>query len=143
MIQAQARESRTSATLARVVLFVWAIPVTFLAGAYIGRDFGQSFFGFLFGLLAVFTGTIAFFWSQTWGTFSAQYPFLFAAVTAALTNRLSPPTHAEPGLRAAWCMLAKFAGLPPEWRVQASYRAEYAPKPLPEEYVPSRQKRTT
>lgn len=40
---------------------------------------------------------------------------------AVQAQRHAPPPVVQAGWRAAWCLLARWSGLPPEWRVEAGY----------------------
>mmetsp|Transcript_19687 Transcript_19687/g.44697 ORF Transcript_19687/g.44697 Transcript_19687/m.44697 type:complete len:580 (+) Transcript_19687:235-1974(+) len=56
--------------------------------------------------------------------------FGLAALLGEAARKGLPPARVRGGWRAAWCMLARWAGLPPEWRVEAGYRGTLA-EPAP------------
>ena len=55
---------------------------------------------------------------------------LAAGALAAVARSHSPPPRVARGPRAAWCMVGRWAALPPEWRVETSYKGAAA-SPVP------------
>lgn len=147
MIAIEAQDSRP--LLTRLLLYVWAFPTACLLGAYLGFDVARS--GFLlafFSATSLFATILGVFWLSYWPSsvlVSEDNTLVLLVVVALVGGMYAVPklqrSHAVPGARAVWCMLARTARLPPDWRVEAAYRPDVAQIPHPN--VPSRGKRVS
>lgn len=128
MIHVEESESRKKALMARVLLFAWCFFVSHLFfTAFCGADISNA----TIWIKIVSAASIWFIVSgMTWiGLYSRDdgitvdmvFMLLFGLFLGAIVFRFSPYTKEQPGLRAVWCMIGRWANLPPGWRVEESY----------------------
>jgi len=131
MVRAELADASFGIGFTRLVLFVWAVPLACLVGALVGRDVWR---GGAVAVLAAATAVWALVELVLWRAVGAASmrddgPAFLAtalggAAAAAVARRTAPPSGSAPGVRSVWCALARAAGLPPAFWVEASYRAD-------------------
>ncbi|KAL3757852.1 hypothetical protein ACHAWU_004176 [Discostella pseudostelligera] len=126
MLIAEDADSRNRATMFRGLVLFWSIPASRMLGVAMGRDMGASTWtSQIMGVLGVFCGMLGAAWLMIWGQGDANgltWLFLVAGGTFSyLALQSAWRTGGERRWHAVWCLIARWANLPPEWRVEDSY----------------------
>ena len=122
------------------LLLPWSYFVARLGGAVLGLEMRASLSRpnekeetTLGAVTAATFGTWCFvmsiIWMAVWGFGMGpgnEAPLLLLIGATAIQHASKNVTKAQtaPGPRAAWCMLARAAGLPPRWRVEQTFEAK-------------------
>lgn len=132
MLVAEDADSRNRATIFRVVVLLWSIPASRVLGVALGRDLGTTTWASqTMGVAGVFCGMLGVTWLLIWGhgvwgdTNGMAWLFLVAGGIFTYLA-LQSAWRAVGGTKerrwhAVWCLIARWANLPPEWRVEDSY----------------------
>jgi hypothetical protein len=131
MLVAEDSDSRNRATLFRVLVLLWSIPASRVVGVTLGRDMGASTWSSqIMGVFGVFCGMLGSAWLMIWGRGVGRdrngMAWLFIVAGGAFSYlALQSAWRAGGGKErrwhAVWCLIARWASLPPEWRVEDSY----------------------
>ena len=133
MLIAEDADSRNRATLFRVLVLLWSIPASRVIGVACQRDMGASTWAAQFmGVMGVFFGMLGATWLTIWGIGQGHdaantgmaWLFLIAGTTfsyLALQSAWRAGGSSKRRWYAVWCLIARWASLPPEWRVEDSY----------------------
>ena len=142
MIDEERRDAAWTTALPRSLLALWAVVAAQLLGAgLLGADLlrdggcGGSGGGAVWlAALATWLGGLGLAWAAAaaavpqggagWG-----WPLgslATSAVAARVAAARAPLPRMQPGLNAVWCMVARWASLPPGWRVETGYRGAVA-----------------
>lgn len=126
MIAVEASDSLRRAQAARFALGLWAFAAAALLGTVLGVDVTFRKDVHCLAAAATTLAVLAVVWAVEWGfnraSRSIAVSFLCSSIATSYVIRIAPPTVAKPGLRAAYCQVARWANLPPSWRVESSYR---------------------
>lgn len=131
MIRVETSDARRQAFLVRIAFFsLWAIPAAFLSSAYFGFDlwhFGSYYLGILLASFSVWATVQGIIWTSVREKSLPSILFFVGGIAlfTLVVKEYAPPSHAKPGLRAVWCMIARAASLPPQWRQEEGYRPEH------------------
>mmetsp|Transcript_44014 Transcript_44014/g.66305 ORF Transcript_44014/g.66305 Transcript_44014/m.66305 type:complete len:550 (-) Transcript_44014:177-1826(-) len=124
MIAAADSDSFWSAMLPRALLLIWAIPFSRLLGAFLGKEVSGSSsllqFASVIGVSFCLLGSA---WAFQWGmSVDVTFALVLGAIGLSMTTSPNMAKSSSPGgLNATWCMLARWAGAPPDWRMEDSY----------------------
>ncbi len=127
MLVAEDADSRNRATLYRVLVLLWSIPASRVLGVALGRDIGASTWSSqIMGAFGVFCGILGTAWLMVWGHDANGMAWLFIVAGGtfsfiALQSAWRAGRGKERRWHAVWCLIARWASLPPEWRVEDSY----------------------
>lgn len=126
MIAAEDSDSRWMAAFPRLLLLPWAAAATRLLGAAAGFDVAVARWPTQLGCaLALWCAVVGVAWlgHWGWGRNALEGPFLMigAVVLGATASKRIPRSDVPGSLNAMWCMLGRWANVPPSWRVEASY----------------------
>ena len=116
MFIAEERTSWWEAMLPRVLLIPWSAAMMNLCFAFLGR----RVIGLLPGTASLWLGFMGIFWSKLWGKSNESVSYVTSAVVLFVWT-LGRSGRRPGGLRAVWCMLGKWARVPPSWRVEDTY----------------------
>ena len=116
------------AVIFRVLAFIWSAVICRLFGALFGRNVaGANIETGIFttvGMWCVVMGSI---WKGIWDT---KYNTIMTACGIAIVTIClqwyTPRTDSPPGLRAVWCIIGRWARVPPSWRMEASYPKKHS-----------------
>jgi hypothetical protein len=118
MFIAEERTSWWEAMLPRVLLIPWSAAMMNLCFAFLGRRvIGLDV---LPGTASFWLGFMGIFWSKLWGKSNESVAYVTSAVVLFVWT-LGRSGRRPGGLRAVWCMLGKWARVPPSWRVKDTY----------------------
>jgi len=125
MLNSEVSDSSRRSLLPRFIVALWALAASRLLGVAItgsdlASDFRRSWFPMALSLWLFMLGLI---WTYLWDPIDVvSSVFLILALSISKwASGNTPPAFVRPGLRAAWCMLARWANLSPEWRIEDGY----------------------
>lgn len=127
MIVIEDNASRNTALLFRVLMLLWSIPASRLAGVGLGREIGESTLtAQITAALGLFATLLSGTWLAVWGSDdvgSRDTLLLFVAggYFTILALRWSVKRGRGRRWNAVWCRIGRWANVPPEWRVEDSY----------------------
>jgi len=128
MLLAEDSDSRWRALFPRLLMLPWAIAASRLVGASLHRDMSSSTIPVQvmagLGLWAFFVGGA---WVVVWGLALHGRDTLFLVFTGGTLSYMGyrsafRSVGLSGSLTAVWCMFGRWANVPPEWRVEDSYR---------------------
>eukprot|EP00571_Detonula_confervacea_P011120 CAMPEP_0172306668 /NCGR_PEP_ID=MMETSP1058-20130122/7697_1 /TAXON_ID=83371 /ORGANISM="Detonula confervacea, Strain CCMP 353" /LENGTH=548 /DNA_ID=CAMNT_0013018633 /DNA_START=9 /DNA_END=1655 /DNA_ORIENTATION=- len=128
MIIAEDSDSKRQALFIRGLLFLWAVPVSRLAGVAFGRELGDSSFTVqVEGALGIFFTLLGAVWLLIWGESYGAKETIMVFFLGGIFGYIACKSAAKKGAgrwwHAVWCRVAKWANAPPGWRVEDSYVA--------------------
>lgn len=158
MILAEDSDSFWFATIFRVLfLLVWCTTMSRLLGAYNGRSVAKSHLStHVSCVISLWSATIGAIWVHYWGIgismSSSSEPSsvdtLFLILTSVVllwfvvTQHPPPRSNSLPGWNAVWCMIGRWVGTPPSWRVEKGYTTPASSSSSSADYqYPSKQKK--
>jgi hypothetical protein len=123
MLLAEDSDSRTKATVIRVVLFLWSIAASRLVGVAVGREIGDSSLVVqVEAAMGLFSTLVGWLWLIIWGASMHTYGFIMAGLYLAyLSYNSSSKKGSGRWYVAVWSKIAQWANLAPEWRQEDSY----------------------
>mmetsp|Transcript_17625 Transcript_17625/g.24289 ORF Transcript_17625/g.24289 Transcript_17625/m.24289 type:complete len:546 (-) Transcript_17625:100-1737(-) len=125
MISAADSDSFWFAMIPRVLLLLWSIPLSRLVGAFVGKQVNLSSYPTQFAsMCGVFFTVLGSVWAFYWGM-TVDVTFAFFGGSMGFVFMASPRVPKSPssgGLNATWCMIGRWANVPPSWRVEDSYK---------------------
>jgi len=130
MIAAEDSDSRWATAFPRLLLLPWAAAASRLLGALAGVDVHAAKWPTQLSVaLSLWCLLVGLAWIVNWGCCereSMEGPFLLAgAVGLGITaSRRLPRSDVPRGPNALWCMLGRWANVPPSWRVEKAYANE-------------------
>jgi hypothetical protein len=138
MIHAAVQASSRSTWIFRALLVLWSVAIAKLLGAYLGLDVSKSTWAVTLSAPAsVASGTLGATWMVVWGA-SSQFAWdiglcLMACVAlGALVLQHATKGNVPGSWNAVWCMIGRWAKVPPEWRQENAY-IKHEPVPTQEE----------
>jgi hypothetical protein len=118
MFKAEERGSWWEAMLPRVLLIPWSAAMMNLSFAFLGRHIiGLDV---LPGTASIWLGFMGIIWWKLWGKSIESVAYVTSAVVLFLWTMVRSGQRPG-GLRAVWCMLGRWARVPPSWRVEDTY----------------------
>jgi hypothetical protein len=127
MISREDSDAWWTAVVFRILTFIWSIPMCRLLGAFFGkRVVDANTETKIFQAISTWCILLGFIWRIVWGS-SKHNTTLIACAFAMLAicfKWYTPAGKSPPGVRAVWCMVGRWAGVPPSWRTETSYAKE-------------------
>mmetsp|Transcript_9464 Transcript_9464/g.16463 ORF Transcript_9464/g.16463 Transcript_9464/m.16463 type:complete len:574 (-) Transcript_9464:117-1838(-) len=137
MLEAEDSASKTQAHVIRALMFLWSVPASRLLGVGCGCELGESSFtSQLEGSLGMFLTLLGTIWLVVWGSGSiggssggtesygmleTSMIFFLGGVLGWMAHKSAVRKAGGGSWNAIWCRVAKWANVPPEWRVEDSY----------------------
>jgi len=125
MIVAEDSDSWWQAFIPRIFLILWSISLSRLIGAVIGRNVSNAKRPTQVASAgAVWCGVVGISWVFIWGySLDTVFMILLCLGLLFVVKQFPPPlSESTAGLKAGWCMLARWAHLPPKWRIEDTYQ---------------------
>ena len=127
MISREDSDAWWTALVCRVLTFIWSIAMCRLLGAFLGKHVADaSTETKIFQAISLWCLVMGSLWRTVWGSSDHNTTFTACAfaILAICFKWYTPAGNSPPGMRAVWCMVGRWAGVPPSWRMEASYAKE-------------------
>lgn len=124
MVIAEDSDSLWQAFMFRMSLLLLSVPLSRLLGAVLGKNISNAKLASQIACVGVvWCGIIGASWMFIWG-YSVDTIFMILsclALSSVVVQFPPPQSNSVQGLRAGWCILARWMNVPPEWRAEDSY----------------------
>ena len=124
MVIAEESDSWWQALVFRICLILFSVPLSRMLGAMLGKNVSNAKLATQIACVGVvWCGIIGTSWMYIWG-YSVDTIFMILgclALSSVVVQFPPPQSNSIPGLRAGWCILARWVNLPPEWRIEDLY----------------------
>jgi len=127
MIHREISDAWWTAMVFRVVTFLWSVAMCRLFGALVGKDVkGANAETRIIEAVAMWCVLLGAIWSSVWGTSNHNTAMMVTGLAMLFIcyQWYTPRADSKGGLRAVWCMIGRWARVPPSWRVEASYKTD-------------------
>jgi len=132
MLIAEDQDSKNQAQIVRLLILLWSIPASRLAGLSLGREMSDSSAvvqteGVLGLFLTLLSATWLAIWNESTGSRETAMAFVMGATFTYLALKSASKSSRGGRANAVWCRVLRWANAPPEWRVEDSH----IPAPIP------------
>ena len=132
MLVAEDQDSKNQAQLVRLLILLWSIPASRLAGLSLGREMSDSSAvvqaeGVLGLFLTLLSAIWLVIWNESMGSRETAMAFVLGATFTYLALKSASKSSRGGRANAVWCRVLRWANAPPEWRVEDSH----IPAPIP------------